>query len=238
MINNTHRIGNFTSSNIYKLLEKDRAGKNFGAGALTYIEERNMERIIGRSIAMETEAKPLQWGKMCESLVFQELSTAYTLCSDVTIVHPEHSYWSGSPDGYTDDTVMDIKCPFTLKSWFTLTQGENIYSMIDGFSIKGAAFGSHKSGKQYYWQLISNAILTGKKMGELIVFVPRLNQLQDIRNEAEFQGINWIKYASDDELPYVSDTFKNLVKIRFEIPQKDIDLLTTAVIEAGKMLIP
>jgi len=238
MIHNANRNGNFTSSNIYKLLSKDRSGKGFGKPALTYIEEKNMERIIGRSLSTESDAKPLQWGKLCESLVFQELSTAYTLCSDETLVHPTIPYWSGSPDGVTVDAVMDIKCPLTLKSWFGLTQGENIYSMIDGFTKSGCSFSAHSDGEKYYWQLVSNAILTGKKYGELIVFMPHVDQLQGIRTEAEFQGINWIKYASDDELPYVPDTINSITTMRFEIPQKDIDLLTTAVIEAGKLLIP
>jgi len=237
MIHNELRIGNFTSSNIYKLLAKDRSGKGFGKPALTYIEEKNMERILGRSLATESDARPLQWGKLCERFVFESLSTAYTLCSDVTLQHPSIPYWVGSPDGNTDKLVMDIKCPLTLKSFFQLTQGENIYSIIDGFSVKGAQFSAHSAGEQYYYQIVSNAIITGKKYGELIVFVPHKSQLEEIRNEADFQGINWVKYSTDDELPYVPDSVQNLVHIEFEIPDKDIELLTNAVTEAGKMLI-
>jgi hypothetical protein len=237
MIHNTHRIGNFTSSNIYKLLARDRSGKGFGKPALSYIEECNIERITGRSITTESDARPLQWGKMCESFVFQELPTSYTLCSDETIVHPTLSYWAGSPDGVTEDSVMDIKCPLTIKSWFSLTQGENIYGMVDGFTVQGREFSGNTYGDKYYWQLVSNAILTGKKFAELIVFMPYQEQLEAIRSEADFQGINWIKYSTDDELPYVGKQHKNITTIRFEVPQKDIDTLTEAVTEAGKMLI-
>jgi hypothetical protein len=239
IINNLHRIGNFTSSNICKLLSKGKAAGSMGKPALTYIEERNMERILGRSITTESDARNLQWGKMCESLVFEQLSMSYTLCSQETLQHPTIPYWTGSPDGVSADAVIDIKCPMTLKSYFLLTQGENIYSMIDGFSKQGASFGEHSDGDKYYWQLISNAILTGKKYAELIVFMPYLSQLQGIRDEAEFQGINWIKYASDDELPYIHEGkgLTNITTIRFEVPQKDIDALTAAVTEAGKLLI-
>jgi hypothetical protein len=237
MIHNTHRIGNFTSSNIYKLLARDRSGKGFGKPALTYIEECNIERITGRSITTESDARPLQWGKMCETFVFQELPTSYTLCSDETIVHPTFSFWAGSPDGTTEDAVMDIKCPLTIKSWFSLTQGENIYGMVDGFTVQGREFSGNAYGDKYYWQLVSNAILTGKKFAELIVFMPYQEQLEAIRSEADFQGINWIKYSTDDELPYVGKQHKNITTIRFEVPQKDIDTLTEAVTEAGKMLI-
>jgi hypothetical protein len=239
IINNETRVGNFTSSNIVKLLSKGKAKDSMGKPALTYIQEKNMERILGRSITTESDARPLQWGKMCESLVFEQLSMSYTLCSQETLQHPTIPYWTGSPDGVSADAVIDIKCPLTLKSYFLLTQGENIYSMIDGFSKSGASFGEHSDGDKFYWQLISNAILTGKKFAELIVFIPYLSQLQDIRDEAEVQGINWIYYASDDELPYIHEGkgLTNITTIRFEIPQKDIDLLTESVIEAGKLLI-
>jgi hypothetical protein len=174
---------------------------------------------------------------MCESFVFQELPTSYTLCSDETIVHPTLSFWAGSPDGTTEDAVMDIKCPLTIKSWFSLTQGENIYGMVDGFTVQGREFSGNAYGDKYYWQLVSNAILTGKKFAELIVFMPYQEQLEAIRNEADFQGINWVKYSTDDELPYIGNQHKNITTIRFEVPQKDIDTLTEAVTEAGKMLI-
>jgi hypothetical protein len=154
-----------------------------------------------------------------------------------TIVHPTLSYWAGSPDGVTEDSVMDIKCPLTIKSWVSLTQGENIYGMVDGFTVQGREFSGNTYGDKYYWQLVSNAILTGKKFAELIVFMPYQEQLEAIRSEADFQGINWIKYSTDDELPYVGKQHKNITTIRFEVPQKDIDTLTEAVTEAGKMLI-
>jgi hypothetical protein len=237
MIHNTHRIGNFTSSNIHRLLSINSTKAIERKKALTYIEEKNMERILGRSLTTESDARPLQWGKLCERFVFESLSTAYTLCSDTTLVHPTIPYWVGSPDAYTENKVPDIKCPLTLKSFFLLTQGKDIYSIIDGFNINGANFSPHPKGEEYFNQIVSNAIIMGKKYGELIVFVPHKSQLDEIRAEADFQGINWVKYATDDELPYVPDSVQNQVSIEFEIPQKQIDLLTEAVTEAGKMLI-
>lgn len=242
IINNTIRIGNFTSSNIVALLSRDKSGKSFGKPALTYIQEKNMERHMGLPIATESDARPLQWGKMCERLVFEELSTAYTLCSQETIQHPTIDCWSGSPDGITNDTCFDIKCPQTRKSWFLLTMGgtatDSIFHIIDGFELNGVQYPAHTDGEKYYWQIVSNAILTGKKYGELIVFMPHLEQLNGIREEAKFQGINWIAYSDDEALPYVNDSTKSICTIRFEIPQKDIDQLTEAVTEAGKLLIP
>lgn len=240
IILNTNRPGNFSSSNAYKLLSTDRSGKNFGKPALTYIEEKNMERELGISIETEADARPLQWGRLCEEAAFNLIGTNYTLTSDVTLTHPEYDFWVGSKDGHTEDAVMDLKCPITKKSWFKLVAGENIYSMIDGFTRNGAPYSEHSDGEKYYWQLVSNAIISGKKFAELIVFIPYKAELEAIRIEAKFQGINWIAYSTDEEMPFINEggKFKNITTIRFEVPQKDIDLLTAKMIEASQLLIP
>src|SRR6185437_4228886 len=157
MINNTPRIGNFTSSEIGALMSKDRSGKGFGAPALTYIKETNMERRLGRSLTDEINARPLIWGKLLEGHVFSLLGLEYTLSSTETISHPSISFWSGSPDGGNYQparTVVDIKCPITLKSFCQL---------VDAYREGGIekVRDDHKDGEKYYWQLVSNAILTG-----------------------------------------------------------------------------
>lgn len=61
VLKNTLRHGNFTSSEIVALTTKGKAKDSFGKPALTYIEEKNMERRLGRSITTESNAKPLVW---------------------------------------------------------------------------------------------------------------------------------------------------------------------------------
>src|SRR6186713_1406515 len=126
MTTNTARVGNFTSSEIVALTktgsrpmteEEKEAHKKAnpksrkttieswpGEAAITYIEEKNMERRLGRSIDDEKSAKPLIWGKLLEGHVFDKLGLEYTLSSTETIVHPTIPYWSGSPDGDKEDT--------------------------------------------------------------------------------------------------------------------------------------
>jgi hypothetical protein len=239
ILQNENRIGNFTSSNAYLIMATDKTGKNFSETKLTYIEEVNMERELGISLGTESSARPLEWGKHCEQFAFDEISTDYVLTADTTLVHPDYDFWSGSPDGHTNDTVMDLKCPMTRKSFFKLVAGENIYSMVDGFDRNGAKYKKHSDGAKYYWQLVSNAILTGKKCGELIVYMPYLKDLQDIKSSAK-DLYNWIYYAADIELPYIHEdgAFKNVSVMRFDIPQKDIDALTEKMVEASKFLIP
>lgn len=240
ILENAIRWGNFTSSNAYKLMSLDKSKKGFGKPALTYIEECNMERELGASIHTESDARPLQWGKVCERVLFDQLPPSYTLTSDVTIQHPDYDFWVGSPDGYTDDTLAEFKCPMTKKSWFKLAVGENIFSMIDGFSLNGAQYSEHSDGEKFYWQCISNAILLKKKYAELGIFIPYRKDLLAIVEEARAYEYRWIINSSGDDIPFIDEggKFKSITKHRFEVPQKDIDLLTEKMVEGSKLLIP
>lgn len=242
MINNKNRNGNFTSSEIFNLLSVAKDGKNFGKPALEYISEKRFERNLGRSLNVEVSARPTSWGKLVETKAFELIGLEYTLCSTETIVHPYIDYWCGSPDGVKKYTVMDIKCPLTLKSFCQRVQP--IYEGITGIEAMNLIRKNHKSGEQDYWQLVSNAILTKSKFGELIIFVPYKSELDSIREmAANFDGnqnkFAWINWAEDNELPFLNDEgfYKNINIINFEIPQSDIELLTEKVIQAGKLLI-
>lgn len=243
MINNTARIGNFTSSEIVALTTRDKSGKGFGKPALTYIEETNFERNLGRSLSDECNARPLTWGKLLEPRPFELLSTAYSLNSSDTIVHPLYDYWAGSPDGFKYDegkTVTDIKCPFTAKSFCQLVKA--IYAFnLSGIDAINYIRQYHKDGEKYYWQLISNACITGSKYAELIVYMPYLSELADIKDMADDgQGKHYfISMAMDGELPYLVDGgyYKNINIIRFEVPQIAKDFLIESVVRAGELLI-
>jgi hypothetical protein len=214
-----------------------------GTAALTYIEECNMERRLARSLEDETFARPLTWGNLSERMVFELLPTAYKLCSQDTISHPTIVCWKGSPDAEkfdTGKTVVDIKSPFTLKSFCHLVQP--LYDGLTGMKAINAIRDNHKEGETYYWQLVSNAILTGSKHAELIVFCPYKSELEAIRelarsfDESIASKYIWINYASDDELPWIPDGgyYKNLNIIRFEVPEADKKLLAERV----KMAMP
>lgn len=239
MIRNNSRIGNFTSSEIAALIKRGRGKEEyFGAPALTYIEECNMERRLGRSLSDEVDSRATKWGKLVEPRVFELLGLEYQLTSTETILHPRIPYWGGSPDTITQLSVGDIKCPLTLKSFCQLVQP--IYDGLQGVDAINAVRENHKDGDKYYWQLVSNAILTKKKYAELIVYMPYKSELEEIKQmiDGDPRGY-FIAMAGEDELPYLIDGgyYNNLNIIRFEIPQEDIDLLTERVTEAGKKLI-
>lgn len=258
MNKNIYRVGNFTSSEIVALTKLAKDGKAFGVPALTYVEEVNMERRLQRSLTDESNARPLTWGKLLEKRVFYDLlGLEYSLNSLETIVHPTIAYWSGSPDGFKYDvgkTVTDIKCPITLKSFCQLVDPlyyglegiEAMNAIRDGFKDKnGLVHAAHKDGEKFYWQLVSNAILTNSKFAELIPYVPYKSELDEIKlmsQSVEGEMLikhYWIAMALDGELPYLVDGgyYKNLNTIRFEVPVEDKQLLTDKVELAGKMLI-
>lgn len=262
MIHNQNRIGNFTSSEIYNLLstgsremtedELTAHKKEFpksrkktieswpGKAALTYIDECKMERRLGRSLSTEQDARPLLWGSLVENRVFELLGLEYKLTSKETLLHPEIPVWAGSPDADKKNTAPDFKCPLTLKSFCQLV--DPIYQGLTGMVAMNKVREDHKDGEKYYWQIVSNACIKGYDFGELIVYMPYLAELLEIKEMADRDQTGkykWISYADFDELPYLlpNGYYKNLNVIRFEMPQADKDMLTLRVQQAGKLLI-
>lgn len=238
---NINRVGNFTSSEIVALTSNNKEKKPFGKPGLTYIAECNMERRLGRSLTDEVKARATSWGTLVEARVFELLGLDYKLCSTETIAHPHFPFWKGSPDAEKFDagkTVCDIKCPLTLKSLCTMVDCLSAANPIEALRE------NHSDGEKFYWQLVSNAILTGAKFAELIIYCPYKNELEEIRELARNadEGVQskfyWVHAASDDELPFLIEGgyYKNLNIIRFEVPQADKALLTERVALAGKEL--
>lgn len=241
MITNQNRVGRATSSEIAALMNP----KKFN----TYVAEIQMERMLGRAIETETQAKPLQWGKFLEKRVFNLLGLEYTLSSTETDLHPVYGdIWAGSKDGTREGkerAVTDIKCPITMKSFCQLVMPlylgyDGIKAMKyirEGFTHEGIAYKKHDKGEDYYWQLVSNACINETEYAELIVYMPYLSELDEIRRDAEGE-IYWIWGAANDELPSIPDDgiFRNVNIIRFKVPQEDKDSLTEQVLKVRSLL--
>lgn len=239
---NPLRVGNFTSSEIFRLMKPGKAKGSYSVDSQTYIDECNRERRLGRPIEIEVDAKPLTWGKACEPVAFDLLPTEYTLCSDITIQHPTIPYWVGSPDALTEEAVADHKCPMQLTSYCMMIdpyyEGDKL--IHEGLTIE-AVRENHKDGDKFFWQIVSNAILTGKKKGQLIVYVPYEDELDTIRLSIEGKpDYYWIYMADKNKMPYLlrGGHYKNINVIEFDIMQRDVDALTARVLECGEKLIP
>lgn len=214
------RVGNFSSSEIYKLTKLNRKGDDFGQVALTYIKEKAMEKKLGRSLRPFTFSKPTSWGTFVESIAFDEMGLEADLVSDKRLYHPEIDNWTGVPD-YVGKVVGDIKCPWTLDSFC------NMYEMEDLKSDK----------PEYYWQLVSNSILTGIDTAELAIYCPYQGDLKRIRQEASnSEEHSWIAYSQD--LPYLifGNFYNSIKKHTFEVPKEDKDFLTEQVKKANEIL--
>ena len=114
MINNKERIGNFTSSQIYRLMSKGRGNfslENTGAAYHSYIEEKRLETRMGRSLGTEVHTQAMAWGKFMEMYVFSLIGIEYKITSLTTDVHPTIERWAGSKDLIVPGVkVSDIKC--------------------------------------------------------------------------------------------------------------------------------
>ena len=120
------RFGNYTSSSISALMTVSKDKKEFGKPAITYIKEKLMERKLKRVLNTEMSARPTLWGKVVEQRAFDVLGMEYKLTSKVSYVHPEFDFWVGTPDGLKENTVYDIKCPYTLKSFCEFAECKTI----------------------------------------------------------------------------------------------------------------
>lgn len=241
ILTNTARIGNFTSSKIVALTTNGRAKGTFGVPFYTYVAETNMERNLNRALGNESNAQALKWGKLLEKRVFDILPISYRLCSDDTIEHRHIKCWAGSPDcTIGEEVVGDVKCPLTLKSFCNLVQP--LILGLEGMDAINWIRENHSDGEKYYWQLISNACITGAKTCQLIVYVPYLSELEKIRELAREQPGNKlysIINSEDSELPYLFDDgyYKNLNIIEFPVTEFDKNFLTNRVKEGESMLI-
>ncbi|HEY1044987.1 MAG TPA: YqaJ viral recombinase family protein [Bacteroidia bacterium] len=225
MIHNSNRIAAITSSQVYRIMGAPKPRQ-------TYITEIKMERRLLRSINTEVNTRPITWGHLCERMAFQSLGLNYKYYSDETKAHPSIPFYAGSPDGENvpKKSVIDIKCPFTLKAFCELLE---ICEKKDIEYFK-------EEKPEYYWQLVSNALIIGYKHAELIVYMPYYETLGDIVTLAEsIETVDqyrffWVKSANYDELPYIlkESNISELNSFEFEIPQSDFDLLETRVKQA------
>lgn len=241
------RNGNFNSSENFRLMKPGKSKGSWSVDADTFIDECNWERQAKRSIEVQSNAKPLTWGKRCESFAFKRIGIEYTMMSDQTLQHPDIPYWVGSPDAYTSNVCADLKCPQQLNSFrqMSMPYYEKDNLVHESFTIE-ALRENHKDGDKFFWQIVSNAILLnavkGLKItkGQVIIFVPYEDELHEIQSSCEGNpDYYWIWSADKESLPYLNreGSYKNINVIEFDILDRDKQALTDRIIESGKKLI-
>lgn len=223
IVQNIARVGAFTSSKAYKLMTNGKGPGGIGAPAVTYIEEKNIELRLGRSLDTDAYSKDMAWGGLLEKRVYDLLPFGYELVSELTDVHPLYTYWAGSKDLiYPGIKIGDIKC----------YQPKNFAILTDVLLVKEVAI-LKATHPEEYWQLVSNAIIANLNRAESITYMPYQSELPIIRELAEnYDGADQWKYrfiaeSEDYALAYLPDGghYKNLNCFEFEIPQEDMTAL-------------
>jgi hypothetical protein len=241
ILQNEARIGNFTSSEIWKLTTKDRSGKGFGKPALTYIKQKKYERRSGLPLSNETNAKALSWGNFMESIVFEKLGTQYVHSSQETVAHPKYPFWVGSTDGFkevSNRAVIDFKNPLTRLSFFDLV--EPIILGLNGNEAMDYICENHDDGIKFKNQLVSNACIHDCDYAELIIHMPFKSEIPNIKAEAEGDPkMMWLTWALENEIPFINDGgfYKDVYTIAFEVKKEDKDFLENCVLKAASLLI-
>ncbi len=233
---NPLRVGSFTSSDIHKLLTVGKDKKSLGAPGKTYVLEKNIERKLGRGLKPETYTQAMAWGTLCESFLFEEiLGTEFEHNADETINHPTILFWAGSCDLLVQgERISEIKCyqpkKFCLYTDAVLSQ--DIEFIKEEFPDE-------------YWQAVSNAIINQVPRVELMTYMPFRSELPKLRQFADdWDGADQWKYRfvtekDDSWLPWLPDNgnYNNVNRFEFEVPTKDIEQLTDAVLRAGELLV-
>jgi hypothetical protein len=233
--NSEMHCGNFSSSEIVRLMGTKKVRE-------TYINEKNLERKLGRGLRKDFYSKDTSWGHLIEYWVLRKkLGTEYSLNSLETIKHPTVDCWVGSPDALKH--VIGLKTVADVKG----LQLKGFCEMVDAYAKGGITevIYNTDSGEKFYWQLVSNGCITGVSNGELILACPYKSELEEIKQLAlDYDGpdpgrFKWIAYAADDELPYLPDGgyYKNLNYLSFPLPSEDKIKLHHQVEDAAKELI-
>ena len=238
------RTGNFSSSQIYLLMSEGKremteeeliehrkknpkskaklTSDGFGKAALTYIKGKKREMLLNRPLQKERSARSTSWGKLIEPRVYELLPTEYILCSDERLQHEEIERWNGAPDMKTEIKVCDIKAPYSLD---VFCDKADIMMANDIEALK-------RDFPENYWQLVSNSILTGLPIAELIIYCPYLNELVEIKEDlgnyaGDANEVAWINWAADEELPYLikGEYYQNLYKMSWTVSEEDKQLL-------------
>lgn len=262
IIENEERIGRFTSSQMYRLMPqgkvkmtpeelaefklanpKSKATTRIGGFSQlgeTYIRDKQIERRMGATIDEGGYSRYGAWGNFMELVVFSHLKLRYDISSQKTTSHPTlGEYWSGSCDLRIIDTKGDIVGISEIKCYWR----KNFALYADCLMKKDINLFREEFPKEY-WQIISNAIIHNVDVGEAIVYMPYISEMEEIKELAnDYEGENkwhyrFIAEEPNYKLPCLPDGgyYENIYTFEFKIPKSDKDYMISRIKEAIKLL--
>ena len=158
------RMNRFTASVIHKLMGSSRSGGLLSKSAETFVYEKAAEILTGISKPVYGDA--LDWGKDHEAEAFQMFSKTnfeqWTYYGGETYVFIPYGDYSGySPDGLSEDAILEIKCPYNsaihLKN----------FTIYDADTLK-------QIHPEYYYQMQLGMIAAKLEKGFFVSYDPRM----------------------------------------------------------------
>jgi len=170
------RVGNFTASQIYKLMGKGKDGKVFSDGATTYIYSIVAEMLTGDSASSDLSGvRAIEWGNNHEKEALEAYKVA-TGIENINYFGKEDPVFfplddlpaGGSPDAIIEieELLLEIKCPYTSENHIR-------YKLInDPDKLK-------EKHLDYYTQIQMNMIVTNTQKADFISYDPRFIEFAD-----------------------------------------------------------
>ena len=181
------RIGRFTASEMHRLLTYENKPDELPKGAETYILEKVVEVLTGEA-KEGFKSESMQWGNDNELEAIEtfarkrDISIKNTGENQIFVKYGKHA--GGTPDGVGHGFDVEVKCPNSITHFVYVTQ------IKDSETLKAVK-------KEYYYQMQSLMLFTGKKYGYFISYDPRYKmkskRLHFVRIERNEKDIEFIK---------------------------------------------
>lgn len=162
------RLGNATSSQIFKLMTEPRSKSDeWSVTAYSYIMERVGERLTGEPIDTPTTFA-MQWGIDHEPLARRWVERTHNcIVTESHYVPCENlDHYGGSADGtFIYDgakCILEIKCPTTAEHLKNIEYSKDVATLKLKYP-------------ELYWQMQSNMYLNGAEKGLFVSFDPRID---------------------------------------------------------------
>lgn len=217
------RIGRFTASEIYRLMEpakrdmteaelkaRPKSGKGSSAkliydyeklsdAAITYINEKVAEVLTGQA-GTQGYAYPLVWGKSYEDEASQFFATKTGLPVEKVGFFTYTDHAGGSPDRFVcDKDILELKCPFD-------SVNQVKYLMLtDQYDVRREYF-------PYWCQCQANMLFTDRELCHFCTYDPRMKEDKhklthiEIKADPEFHELirKKIVQATTEKLKLIS----------------------------------
>jgi putative phage-type endonuclease len=187
------RLGKVTASRMSCILAKPKNESNGGVRQ-SYMNQLIQERLTGkRNAGFQTAS--MQWGSDNEPLA----RDAYCRFRGVSVEevgfidHPSIPWSGASPDGLVgNDGLVEIKCPNT----------KNHLAVIK----------SDKIPSRYYYQIMWQLAVTGRKWCDFVTYDPRLDNPRRIFVKRVLRDTDTIEYIENAVIDFTHHVELNLLK--------------------------